>query len=34
MLGVPLLVTRPEVKEVAEKLSQKTGTKVTPAQVM
>lgn len=34
MLGVPLLVNRPEIKEVAEKASKRLGTTVTPAQVM
>ncbi|GJP95719.1 hypothetical protein CBS115989_8308 [Aspergillus niger] len=32
--GVPLLVTRPEVKEVAESASKRLGTTVTPAQVI
>ncbi|RAH69149.1 putative aldehyde reductase (AKR1) [Aspergillus aculeatinus CBS 121060] len=32
--GVPLLVTRPEVKEVAESASQRLGKTVTPAQVI
>lgn len=34
MLGVPLLITRPEVKEVAEAVSKRTGTEVTGAHVM
>jgi len=34
MFGVPLLVTRPEVKEVAEEASKRTGKTVTPAQVI
>ncbi|KAL4898159.1 NADP-dependent oxidoreductase domain-containing protein [Aspergillus ambiguus] len=34
MIGVPLLVTRPEVKEVAESASKRLGTEVTPAQVI
>lgn len=34
MIGVPLLVTRPEVKEVAEEASKRTGQTVTPAQVI
>ncbi|KAL1989277.1 hypothetical protein VTN96DRAFT_39 [Rasamsonia emersonii] len=34
MLGVPLLVNRPEIKEVAEKASKRLGTTVTPAQVI
>lgn len=34
MFNVPLLVTRPEVKAVAERLSKKTGSTVTPAQVL
>lgn len=34
VIGVPLLVTRPEVKEVAEAASQRTGKTVTPAQVI
>lgn len=34
MLGEPLLVTRPEIKSVAEKVSKRTGSEVTPAQVM
>ncbi len=33
MFGIPLLVTRPEIKAVAERLSEKTGSTVTPAQV-
>ena len=34
MFNVPLLVTKPEIKEVAEKLSKKTGSTVTAAQVL
>jgi len=34
MFGIPLLVTRPEVKAVAERLTKKTGSTVTPAQVL
>ncbi|KAJ9191461.1 hypothetical protein DTO164E3_6428 [Paecilomyces variotii] len=34
MVNAPLLVTRPEVKEVAEKVSKRTGSEVTPAQVI
>lgn len=34
MLGVPLLVTHPQVKEVAEEASKRTGATVTPAQVI
>ncbi|PMD48995.1 Aldo/keto reductase [Hyaloscypha variabilis F] len=34
MLDIPLLVTRPEIKDVAERLSKKTGSTVTPAQVL
>lgn len=34
MVGMPLLVTRPEVKEVAEEASIRTGATVTPAQVI
>ncbi|RMJ25789.1 aldehyde reductase [Aspergillus sp. HF37] len=34
MVGMPLLVTRPEVKEVAEEASKRTGATVTPAQVI
>ena len=34
MIGMPLLVTRPEVKEVAEEASKRTGQTVTPAQVI
>lgn len=34
MIGLPLLVTRPEVKEVAEEASKRTGATVTPAQVI
>jgi len=34
MFNVPLLVTRPEVKAVAERLSKKTNSTVTPAQVL
>jgi L-glyceraldehyde reductase len=32
--GIPLLVTRPEVKDVAEKAGKRLGKTVTPAQVM
>ncbi|KAH8702152.1 putative aldehyde reductase [Talaromyces proteolyticus] len=31
-VGVPLVITRPEVKEAAESASKRTGTTVTPAQ--
>jgi hypothetical protein len=34
MLGIPLLITRPEVKEVAESVSKRTGQEVSPAHVM
>jgi L-glyceraldehyde reductase len=34
MLGIPLLITRPEVKEVAEAVAKRTGTDVTPAHVI
>ena len=34
MFDIPLLVTRPEIKAVAERLSKKTGSAVTPAQVL
>lgn len=34
MFGLPLLVNRPEVKEIADKLSKKTGSPVTGAQVL
>lgn len=34
MLGLPLLITRPEVKEVAESVSKRTGSDVTGAHVM
>jgi L-glyceraldehyde reductase len=34
MFNIPLLVTRPEVKAVAERLTKKTGSPVTPAQVL
>jgi len=34
MLGIPLLITRPEVKEVAEAVAKLTGTEVTPAHVI
>lgn len=33
-IGWPLIITRPEVKEVAETASKRTGTTVTPAQVL
>ncbi|OKL63662.1 D/L-glyceraldehyde reductase [Talaromyces atroroseus] len=33
-IGWPLIITRPEVKEVAESASKRTGTTVTPAQVL
>lgn len=33
-IGWPLIITRPEVKEVAENASKRTGTTVTPAQVL
>ena len=34
MLDIPLLITRPEVKEVAESVSKRTGQEVSPAHVM
>lgn len=34
MLNIPLLITRPEVKEVAEAVAKRTGTEVSPAHVM
>lgn len=34
MLNIPLLITRPEVKEVAESAAKRTGQDVTPAHVM
>ncbi|KAJ5407644.1 Aldo/keto reductase subgroup [Penicillium cosmopolitanum] len=34
MLNIPLLITRPEVKEVAESVSKRTGTEVTGAHVI
>lgn len=34
MLDIPLLITRPEVKEVAESVSKRTGTQVTGAHVI
>ncbi|KAI9925296.1 hypothetical protein ASPWEDRAFT_32407 [Aspergillus wentii DTO 134E9] len=34
MIGEPLLITRPEVKEVAEAVSKRTGEEVNPAQVI
>lgn len=34
MVGMPLLVTRDEVKEVADTASKRTGATVTPAQVI
>ncbi|KAJ5666511.1 uncharacterized protein N7477_008959 [Penicillium maclennaniae] len=34
MLNIPLLITRPEVKEVAEAVAKRTGTEVTPAHVI
>jgi len=34
MFNIPLLVNHPEVKDVAEKLTKKTGSTVTPAQVL
>lgn len=34
MLDIPLLITRPEVKEVAESVSKRTGQVVSPAHVM
>ena len=34
MFNIPLLVTRTEVKDVAERLSKKAGSTVTPAQVL
>ncbi|KAJ9491395.1 hypothetical protein VN97_g1853 [Penicillium thymicola] len=34
MLNIPLLITRPEVKEVAEAVAKRTGTEVTLAHVI
>ncbi|OQD81699.1 hypothetical protein PENANT_c026G11159 [Penicillium antarcticum] len=34
MLNIPLLITRPEVKEVAESVSKRTGQEVSPAHVI
>jgi len=34
VFDIPLLVTRPEIKSVAERLSKNTGSTVTPAQVL
>lgn len=34
MLNIPLLITRPEVKEVAESVAKRTGQEVSPAHVM
>ncbi|KAJ5463857.1 hypothetical protein N7475_006992 [Penicillium sp. IBT 31633x] len=34
MLNIPLLITRPEVKEVAESVTKRTGQEVTPAHVI
>ncbi|KAJ6177662.1 hypothetical protein N7519_008123 [Penicillium mononematosum] len=34
MLGIPLLITRPEVKEVAESVAKRTGQEVSPAHVI
>lgn len=34
MLDIPLLITRPEVKEVAESVAKRTGQEVSPAHVM
>lgn len=34
MLGLPLLITHPAVKEVAESVSKRAGTEVTGAHVM
>ncbi|KAJ6100292.1 hypothetical protein N7467_001827 [Penicillium canescens] len=34
MLDIPLLITRPEVKEVAESVSKRTGQEVSPAHVI
>lgn len=34
MLNIPLLITRPEVKEVAEAVAKRTGTEVTGAHVI
>ncbi|OQD75397.1 hypothetical protein PENDEC_c007G02099 [Penicillium decumbens] len=34
MLNIPLLITRPEVKEVAEAVAKRTGTEVSPAHVI
>lgn len=31
-IGLPLVITRPEVKEAAESASKRTGKTVTPAQ--
>ncbi|KAJ6164038.1 hypothetical protein N7470_002710 [Penicillium chermesinum] len=33
-VGVPLLITRPEIKEVAESAAKRLGTEVTPAHVI
>ncbi|KAJ5444821.1 uncharacterized protein N7458_008693 [Penicillium daleae] len=34
MFNIPLLITRPEIKEVAEAVSKRTGQEVTPAHVI
>lgn len=34
MLNIPLLITRPEIKEVAEAVAKRTGQEVTPAHVI
>ncbi|KAL1974803.1 hypothetical protein VTN31DRAFT_5007 [Thermomyces dupontii] len=34
LVGAPLIITRPEIKEAAEKASKRTGKTVTPAQVV
>jgi hypothetical protein len=34
MFDIPLIITRPEIKAIADRLTKKTGSKVTPANVM
>jgi hypothetical protein len=34
MFDIPLLITRPEVKEVAESVAKRTGQETSPAHVM
>lgn len=34
MINVPLLITRPEVNEVAEAVAKRTGTEISGAHVM